>query len=740
MIYYPLNTMIGVTKMKNKAFTTFMATAITATLVLPASTANAASNDSPLNHSIQIDEQIVAAKTKVPSGQTVTITNITKDKVITSNGQFKISQSLKPLFNTSNKTALTNAEATVVVKNGEITSVTALTLNKAGTNKKAVYFDGGDAQIAGNLTVNADYVKVQNIDIDGELIITNRVKKAITIDGVDVEETITFKPLLTRKVNWLYVSLKDIKSSKINVERSKINVTSDQPISKVDVVSKVNTFEVKANVDKLIIDVENDFSLYGEGKIEQVIVKHGAKVALDSGHQINKVQVDDKKASVILPVVNKSELSKLVSSPPYVAVSYNGNDILTTERWTTQADRSAFESVVASAGAVANNPNASQEQVSNAITHYKNALVAYQAAQKNGTKYTYGDKSSLQSLINSVQYVTVSWNNGNDVASYVPWTTQSEKDALASAVSSAQYVVNNSYSTQSDITNSISNLNYAITVYKNAQKYGTSQTNTDRSALLSLINSVQYVAVSWNNGNDVASYTPWTTQSEKDALVSAVSSAQSVANNSYSTQSDISNSISNLNYAITVYKNAQKYGTYQTNADRSALSSLINSVQYVTVSVNGSELSSNVTWTTQSEKDALVNAVSYAQSVANNGYSSQSEISSAYNYLYNAISTYRSTHKSGVNYRNYVDKSWLTSLINSVQYVKTSANGDGTDVPTYEKWTTERAKRDLDRAVQNAQSVASNSYASSYEVTDAINSLDKAISIYKEAQSYGNQK
>ncbi|WP_199777798.1 FIVAR domain-containing protein [Lysinibacillus sp. FJAT-14745] len=723
--------------MKNKALSTFMATAITATLVLPVSPANAASNDSSLNHSIQIDGQVAEAKTK---GQIVTINNITKDKVLTSNGQFKISQSLKSLLKTSNSTALANAEATIIVKNGEITSITALTLTKAGTNKKEVYFDGGGEQIDGSLTVNADYVKVQNVTIKDELIVTNRVKKAIAIDDVTIGDTITFKPLLTRNINWLNVSLKDITSPNINLERTKVNMTSDKTISKIDVVGKVTAFEVTANVDKLTIDVEKDFSLYGEGKIEQVVVKQGAKVALDSGHLINRVQVDDKKASVTLPVANKTELSKLVATPPYVAVSYNGNDILTTEKWTTQAERSVFESVVASARTVANNPNASHEQVNNAITQYKNALASYQAVQKNGTKYTYGDKSSLQSLINSIQYVAVSWNNGNDVASYTPWTTQSEKDALASAVSSAQYVVNNNYATQSDITNSISNLNYAITVYKNAQKYGTYQTNGDRSALLSLINSVQYVAVSWNNGNDVASYTPWTTQSEKDALASAVSSAQSVANNNYATQSDITNSFSNLNYAITVYKNAQKYGTYQTNADRSALLSLINSVQYVTVSVNGSELSSNTIWTTQSEKDTLVSAVSYAQSVANNGYSSQSEISSAYNYLYNAISTYRSNHKSGVNYRNYVDKSWLTSLINTVQYVKVSANEDGTDVPYYEKWTTEREKRDLEKAVQNAQSVVNNSYASSYEVTDAINSLDKAINIYKEVQRSGKQR
>lgn len=649
MIYYLQNTMIGVIDLKNKALSAFMATAITATLVLPVSTANATSRDSYINHSIKIDGQVAAAKTK---GQIVTINNITKDKVLTSNGQFKISQSLKPLFKKANSTALKNAEATIVVKNGEITNVTELTLTKAGTNDKAVYFDGGDAEIAGSLTVNADFVKVQNVTIKDELIITSRVKKAITIDDVTIGDTITFKPLLTRNINWLNVTLRDTEFSDINLERTKVHVTSNKTISKVDAVGKVTAFEVTANVNKLTIDVEKDFSLYGEGKIEQVIVKHGAKVALDSGHLINKVQVDDQKASVKLPVANKTELSNLVAIPPYVSISVNGNDILATEKWTTQAERTVFEYAVSSARAVANNPNASQEQVNNAITQYRMALTIYQAAQKSGTKYVYGDKSSLQSMINSIQYVTVSWSNGNDIASYVPWTTQSEKDTLSSAVSSAQYVVNNNYATQSDIINSISN----------------------------------------------------------------------------------------LNYAITVYKNAQKYGIYQTNADKSALLSLINSVQYVTVSVNGSELSSNTIWTTQSEKDALVSAVSYAQNVANNSYSSQSEISSAYNYLYSAISTYRSNQKSGINYRNYVDKTWLTTLINSVQYVKTSASGDGTDVYYYEKWTTERVKRDLEKTVQNAQSVANNPYASSYEVTDAINSLDKAITIYQEAQRNGSKR
>ncbi|WP_418301736.1 S-layer protein [Lysinibacillus fusiformis] len=543
--------------MKNKALSTLMATAITATLVLPVSTAHASSS---LNQSNLNEAQVQVAATKKVVGDTVTIRNLTKDTVITSNGTFKINKDLKPLFDNSNRVALTNALATIVVKNGQISDVTSLTLNKAGTSKKSVYFDGGDAQISGDLTVNADYVKIHDVTVDGQFIITNRVKKAITLDGVSVGDTISLKPLITKKTNWLYVTLRDMKSSNINLARTKVNVSSDQTLSKIDVVGNVLSSEVMTNVEKLTIDVEGDFNLYGEGKIEQIIVKGGSKVALDSGHQVGKVQVDDKSASVTLPVIDKKELSTLLASIPYVQVSVNGYDILTTDKWTTQTDRNIFDSTVTSVKTVANNNSSSQEQVKNAITQYKNALAVYQAAQKSGTKYGHGDKASLQSLINSVPYVTVSWN-GSDVYYNTPWTTQAERNAIDSAVSSAQVVVNNYYASQTDIANAINNLNNAIWTYKSAYKYGNNGYYVDKTQLTNLIYSVQYVASSQNNGFDipVGYNTSWTHQYEKDALLSAVSSAQAVVNNYNSTQNDINVAITNLNAAISTYNQSIKY-------------------------------------------------------------------------------------------------------------------------------------------------------------------------------------
>lgn len=560
MVYYLVDKMIGVTCMTNKALSTLIATAITATLVLPVSTAQASFS---LNQSNLYETQVQVAATKKMVGNAVTIKNITNDTVITSNGTFRIHKDLKPLFDHSNKTALTNALATIVVKNKQIIDVTSLTLNKAGTSKKSVYFDGGHTHISGDFTVNADYVNIQDVTVDGQLIITNRVKKAITLDDVSVSDTITLKPLIIKKNDWLYVTLRDMKSSTINLARTKVNISSDQALSKIDIIGKVPTFELKANVEKLTINVEENFNLFGEGKIEQIIVKDGTKVALNSGHQVGKVQVDNKKVSVTLPAIDKKELTTLLASPPYVQVSINGYDILTTDKWTTQVDRNIFDSAVTSARAIANNNSASQEQVKNAISQYRNALAVYQNAQKSGTKYgygyNYGDKATLQSLINSIQYVTVSW--GSDVYHNNPWTTQAERNAIDSAVSAAQAVVNNYYATQTDIASAINNLNNAIWTYKNAYKYNNNNYYGNKYNLQTLVNQAKsiYVTVS-EDGADLSSNTNWTTYMEWYIFDSAVSYAETFLSNNYFSDYEVTYVINYLNNAISTYKGQYKKG------------------------------------------------------------------------------------------------------------------------------------------------------------------------------------
>ena len=527
-------------------------------MVLPGTASHATLTDlsnTSLNNTIQTTEKVASTNKVIPSEEiSLTITSFSSNLVHTSKGVFTISESLYPIFKTANRDALTNATATVIVKNGEITEIKALTLNKIGTNKKSVLFDGGNAQISGNVTVTGDYNTVQNLVISKQLIVTSRVKKAITIDHVSVGDTLTFQPLRLKNISWLNVTLKDMITPDINVQRNKILLDSNKLISNIHITDDVPYLEVDADVGKLLIDVKKDFSLSGEGKIEKVTVIGGTNIYLESSHHFNKVQVDNKNAKVTYIIVDKTALNSLISSIQYVPVNHNGYyNAFNSEKWTTQADRTAFETSVSIAQAVANNTRATKEQVQNAITQLNQAIALYKAAQKSNI----GDKNTLINLINSVQYVDVYWYNNNQYYNN-PWTTQAEKDALVNAVSAARNVVNNYNASQYEITNAIYNLNNAITTYKSNYKYGY---YSDQFTLQSLILSVVYVKVS-TNGQDVPYYETWTTQSEKDSLFYAVASAQSILDNANATHYDISNAYSNLSNAISIYQSVQKNGYY----------------------------------------------------------------------------------------------------------------------------------------------------------------------------------
>lgn len=617
--------------MKKKALNTFMATALTATLVLPVSTAAASINP----------ESVVVADqgAKIPSGNvSLTITSFSNDTIYTSSGQLTVSNALKPIFKSENKTALANAQATVTVENGRVTNIVSLILSKKGTAKKPIVFDGGEATIMGSLTVAADYTKIQNVTVKKELTVSSRVKKGLSLNNVSVGDKIKFQPLRAKTINWFNVSLTNMPKTKIDVQRNKVGLISDKSLTQINVTDDVPQLKLESDVEKLIIDVKKDFSLSGEGLIEHVTVKKGKKVDLDSYHQFKDVKIDDKKANVTVSIVDKTALNALIAGSGYVAVSVTGHDVASTDKWTTQAEKAAFESIFNSAQAVANDKKASQDQVNAAHTQLNSALATYKAVQKSGKKHVTGDKNTLTALINSVQYVSVSWRNGSDVSSNTAWTTQAEKNALESAVTSARSVVNSYSPSQEQIVNALNYLESAISTYKSAQKYGMSGYAGDKSTLQSLINT----------GNDLYNnyYPNWGSSVDRNALSSAISYAQRVMNDYYASQSEITNAINDLDYAIRIFNNGYDYGN-SWYGDRSELTRLINSVQYVDTYYDPNY---SRPWTTYEERVMLENAVSDARYIAENYNYSQYEISNAINNLNNAIRNYESSYRYGPNY------------------------------------------------------------------------------------------
>lgn len=542
--------------MKKRTLNTLMATALTASLVLPVSTANASVHSASTVSAGQV--------ANVQSGtMSLTITSVSTNTIYTSNGQFTINNALKPIFSSDNRSALMNAQATVNVENGRIVGISSLTLSKKGTAKKSVTFDGGEATISGNLTIAGDYIKVQNVMVKRDLMVSSRVKKGLALNNVSVGDSIKFQPLRMKKQNWLNVSITNMPKAEINVQRNKVALISEKPLSRLYVTDDIPQLKVEADVEKLVIDVKKDFSLLGTGIIDSVTVKGGKKVDLESDHQFKHVQIDDKKANVLVTIVDKAALNTLVAASTFVAVSANGFDVASTDKWTTQAEKSAFESALNTAKAIVNDKRASQEQVNATQAQLNTALTTYRAAQKIGKRHVTGDKYAITALINSITYVETSWNGAN-LSYNTAWTTQVERSAIESAVSAARSVANSYNPTQDQIITALNNLEMAISNYKSAQKYGLSGNAYygDLSSLVTLIDTAKgyYVNVR-SYGEAIPSDVKWTTQSELDTFVSAITSAESIVYYS-TTQYDVSNAIYYLNEAINTYQRAYKYGTY----------------------------------------------------------------------------------------------------------------------------------------------------------------------------------
>ena len=283
----------------------------------------------------------------------------------------------------------------------------------------------------------------------------------------------------------------------------------------------------------------------------------------------------------------------------------------------------------------------SQDQINAAHTQLNSALATYKSVQKNGKKHVTGDKSTITALINSVQYVTVSQRNGSDVSTNTAWTTQAEKNALTSAVSSAQAVVNSYSPSQDQIVNALNQLESAITTYKSAQKYGVSGYAGDKSTLQSLI----------NNGNDLYNnnYNNWGSSVDRNALSSAISYAQRVMNDYYASQSEITNAINDLDYAIRIYNNGYDYGNGW-YGDTSWLSSLIRNINIVEISYSGDgrDVYNNAEWTTQYAHSNIQTAIRLAENVLYSSYPTQEQINRAISDLQYATDEYN--RSKSINY------------------------------------------------------------------------------------------
>ncbi|MEO4054128.1 S-layer homology domain-containing protein, partial [Solibacillus sp. CAU 1738] len=235
---------------------------------------------------------------------TFTISKVDGDKV---NG-YTISTTLKGLLTEANNAALEGAVVNAKLVGDEIVGINSLQLNAAGTEGALVTLDGGNSTIAGDLVVNADFVEVKNVTVQGNVSLTNSVMSEFSADALIntgeflVEDAngpvASITPIFANTTNGLKIDFKNSDLNSVHVKRDNVALASNVKLPEVTVSAKVSAIQIDADVAKLKVDVTVNIAISGAGSFDEVTLQNAVEVALNIIGNIAKLVVNNADARV----------------------------------------------------------------------------------------------------------------------------------------------------------------------------------------------------------------------------------------------------------------------------------------------------------------------------------------------------------------------------------------------------------------------------------------------------------
>ncbi|MGD9778525.1 putative Ig domain-containing protein, partial [Methanomethylovorans sp.] len=162
---------------------------------------------------------------------------------------------------------------------------------------------------------------------------------------------------------------------------------------------------------------------------------------------------DTVTVTIIVRAVDKNDLIKAIEDAnAKISSAVPGNEI----GQYPQAARTAFQTAINTAQAVADNPAATQKQVDDAVTALNNAEDTFDAA-----RITSIDKSALISAIAAANQKVMNADEGTGIGQY----PQASIDAFRAAIAAAQAVADNPNATNAEVSQAVTALKAAETTF-----------------------------------------------------------------------------------------------------------------------------------------------------------------------------------------------------------------------------------------------------------------------------------
>ncbi|MCQ4085969.1 S-layer homology domain-containing protein [Saccharibacillus sp. JS10] len=227
--------------------------------------------------------------------QTQSIESVANGMVKLGGVTYSAAPEVAGLFTTDNASALIGAKLNVNISGGVIQSVRNLELNAAGkepaTGKNEfsgnVALNGDGAKIQGNVTVNGDFFTLNNLNIDGDLNISNKVQHDFYSESLSIKGTTNVQGGDENTVVFAKATLGTVKVDKENVhvelkETTVANLTTQSNMNLTgDNVSQIDIVTVDSKVAKLNIDV----------KIKALELTGASKISLGNNAQIQTLKL-----------------------------------------------------------------------------------------------------------------------------------------------------------------------------------------------------------------------------------------------------------------------------------------------------------------------------------------------------------------------------------------------------------------------------------------------------------------
>ncbi|MGM9943967.1 MAG: S-layer homology domain-containing protein, partial [Lysinibacillus sp.] len=209
-------------------------------------------------------------------------------QVSTSEGTYRLSAEMKKIFNSSNATALSGAQIKAVISNKQIIKVTGITFNQSGSTYGTVTFNADGAKIEGNVFIKADYLRLQNVKINGNVTVNDVASNNVTFDNVTVKQSVVIEDGYSSSFKF---AANNSTIPQLYVKRDNTLVNTDQKITAIVIEGDADDVALNTRVGKVTIAPGMYPTITGYATIDEMIVERGANVDLRVNGTLAKLHV-----------------------------------------------------------------------------------------------------------------------------------------------------------------------------------------------------------------------------------------------------------------------------------------------------------------------------------------------------------------------------------------------------------------------------------------------------------------